>query len=230
MSDRGPRASGATPGAKERRRRPWWLWLLVALVAIAALLFALSRCGADTGPAAAPDPGAAGSTTASVPPTAGSGGAAATPPAAASATPPAAPGSAAPAPAEAGGAGAGTLTVGGVALLPVAGAAGADGSLSGRAGEQVSATGVTVRSVPADEGFWVGTSDTDRVWVQLLGEGESDYVVRPGDRVEFDGRLVAHDAAFADAVGVAGDEGAGQLTGHGAHVAVQQSDLRGASR
>jgi hypothetical protein len=217
MSDRGPRASGAS-GAGVQQRRPWWLWLLVALVAIAALLFALSRCGGDGDPAAAP----------------GSGDAAPAPtaPESADAAAPAAPSPAAPTGPEPGGAGAGEggLTVGGAALLPLAGAAGPDGSLAGRVGEQVTASGATVQSVAADEGFWVGTSETDRVWVQLQGGGESDYLVRPGDRVEFDGPLVAHDDAFAAEVGVDPAEGADQLTGQGAHVEVQQSDLSGASR
>ena len=33
-----------------------------------------------------------------------------------------------------------------------------------------------VESVPADRGFWVGTSDKDRVYVQLTGTAESDLV------------------------------------------------------
>jgi hypothetical protein len=61
------------------------------------------------------------------------------------------------------------LTADGAAFLPVAGVAGPDGSVTGQVGQQVTATGVAVQSVTADEGSWVGTG----------------------------GRLVAHDGGFA---------------------------------
>jgi hypothetical protein len=232
MTDREPRVSGATARAGAPRRRTWLLWLLVALLLVAALLFALSRCGTSTDPTAGPgpadtpvtsSPAAGGASTPAASPTAPATGPAG--PASAGAAPP--PGTGASEPGGAGGGSAGTLTAGGAALLPVSGAAGPDGSLSGLVGQQVSAAGVAVQSVPANEGFWVGTSDADRVWVQLLGEGESDYVVRPGDRVEFTGRLVGHDEGFAGAVGVDQAEGARQLTGQAAHVEVPQAELRG---
>jgi hypothetical protein len=80
--------------------------------------------------------------------------------------------------------------------------------------------------VPANEGFWVGTGETDRVWVQLTGADESGYVVTAGDRVVFTGTVVGHDAGFAGQVGVDPAEGADQLTKQAAHVEVAKSALR----
>jgi hypothetical protein len=51
-------------------------------------------------------------------------------------------------------------------------------------------------------------------------------VVRQGDRVEFTGRVVAHDASFAARVGVDPVEGADQLTRQAAHIEVPKSGLR----
>jgi hypothetical protein len=85
---------------------------------------------------------------------------------------------------------------------------------------------VLVQSVPADEGFWVGTSETDRVWVQLSGTDESGYVVQQGDRVDFTGQVAAHDPGFATQVGVDAAEGADQLGQQAAHIEVANSELR----
>ncbi len=111
-------------------------------------------------------------------------------------------------------------------LLPPAGVAGPDGELTGLVGQEVRATGVPVQAVAADEGFWVGTGDVDRVWVQLVGDGESPFAVRDGGVVDFTGRVVGHDAGFAGQVGVDPAEGAEQLTRQAAHIEVEHSDLR----
>lgn len=226
MSERERRAAGTTVAAGGRRPR-MWLWIVLAVLVLVALLFALSRCGAGAGPGAggtgapAANPPAAPVTPTAGPTAAGPTGAATT-----------APGAAEPAPAPGSGpaGGAGSLTAGGTALLPVSQAADANGSLAGLVGQEVAAEGVAVESVPADEGFWVGTSATDRIWVQLEGEGESGYAVRPGDRVSFRGQLVANPAGFAQRSGVDAGEGAAQLDRQAAHVTVRQADLRGASR
>jgi hypothetical protein len=118
------------------------------------------------------------------------------------------------------------LTADGTSLIPPAQVAGPQGELTAHAGKAVTGRGVLVQSVPADEGFWVGTSATDRVWVQLSGTGESGYVVRQGDRVEFTGRVVANDPGFAARVGVDSAEGADQLTRQAAHIEVAKSELR----
>lgn len=207
-----PASSGATPvRTEEPRKRPWWLLALLAVVAIGILLFALSRCGGSANPAPAPAP--------------------ATPAAAPATGSPATAGAvdtSAPSAASGGGpGGVGSLTAAGTALLPLSGAADAAGSLAGQVGKPAVATGVKVLSVPADEGFWVGDSDTDRVWVQLTGGGgESPYTVKAGDRVDFTGPVVAHDAGFAAKVGVDAAEGADQLTREGAHIAIDKNAVK----
>jgi hypothetical protein len=112
-------------------------------------------------------------------------------------------------------------------MLPLAQVAGPQGELTSQVGKAVTGQGVLVQSVPADEGFWVGTSATDRVWVQLSGTGESGYVVKQGDRVDFTGKVVAHDPGFATQVGVDdAAEGANQLGQQGAHIEVARPQLR----
>ncbi|MGI8682083.1 MAG: sigma-70 family RNA polymerase sigma factor [Mycobacteriales bacterium] len=106
------------------------------------------------------------------------------------------------------------LAVDGKALLPLP----AD-RLAPYAGQTVTATGVLVQSVAADEGFWVGQNATDRVWVQLrLSTSESPEQVRVGERVSFVGTVVANPPGFAERVGVNAAEGAAQLTRQGAHI------------
>ena len=119
------------------------------------------------------------------------------------------------------------MTGDGRSVLELAAAPDAAGALSGVTGQPVTATGVRVLSVPADEGFWIGTSDTQRVWVQLTGEaGESPYQVQEGDLVDFEGTVVAHDAGFAPQVGVDDAEGAAQLSQQAQHLEVAKSSVR----
>jgi hypothetical protein len=225
MADQQTRATGARPVGSAPPRRPWWLWVVLALIAIALLVLGLVRCGASGGngqdpsgasvvpstPAAAPGDGAG----ASAAPSAGTA-----PPAGASTAPGAGT-------ADGSGAGAGTLTAGGTALLPLSGAAGPDAALTALVGRPVTGQAVTVQSVPSDEGFWIGTSETDRVWVALtVPAGESPYQVRPGQTVDLSGTVAAHDAGFAQQQGVDAAEGADQLTRQAAHLAVMKADLR----
>ena len=206
---------GATSSEQSRRRTPWWLWLLLGLLALAALLFGLTQCG----PSAGTDPGASGGAA----PTGTADPGAAAPGSAAD------PSGSAGAPAAGGAGGAGVLTAGGTSLLPLATVAGPGGSLTSLVGQPAAGSGVTVVSVPADEGFWVGSSETDRVWVQLTGTGESGYVVQQGDQVEFTGTVVAHDPGYAEQIGVDPAEGAEQLAAQGAHLEVPKSELREAT-
>jgi hypothetical protein len=125
-------------------------------------------------------------------------------------------------------AGFGTLTVDGKPLLPLrdADGVGRNGNLSGLSGKRAVANSARVLTVPADEGFWLGTSNTDRVWVQLTGlPPESPYTVLPGDTVSFTGRISPNGRDFARAVGVTRAEGAAKLTAQRQHVNVAKRGL-----
>jgi len=115
-----------------------------------------------------------------------------------------------------------TLTSEGRAILPLT----SRPPLSRYAGDPVRAQGVRVQQVAADEGFWVGTSPRDRVWVQLTGTRESRPRVQRGDRVSFTGRMVEHQPGFARRVGMTASEGAGLLDQQGYHVEVRADRLR----
>lgn len=94
------------------------------------------------------------------------------------------------------------------------------------AGCPVSARALVVHSVVAKEGFWVGTTDLDRLWVQLTGPGESPAQVVAGSRVSFDsGVVVTHGPGFATTVGVDEIEGAGKLDADGVHVEVGKTRI-----
>lgn len=47
----------------------------------------------------------------------------------------------------------------------------------------IAPTNVTVIDVPTDEGFWAETSTQQRVWVQLMGSGESPVDIDDGTRL-----------------------------------------------
>lgn len=232
--DRDPRPSGADTGATRvtdgTRRRGWLLPLILGLIALLALLALLSRCGNDDGtpgavttPTGAPS-AAVSSTTADAttsatgsPTDTGTTDPAAT--SSASADTPTASGS------GAGGAGAAAGTVV-TQDTPVLG----DGpvkDLNSYTGKEAVGRGVQVQSVPADEGFWVGSSATDRLWVQLTGKaGESPYQVKVGDLVDFTGTITPAPAGFAAKTGLTAAEGAGQLTGQKQYISVNKSTLK----
>jgi DNA-directed RNA polymerase specialized sigma24 family protein len=58
---------------------------------------------------------------------------------------------------------------------------------AGMVGEHVTAEGVLVTRVPADEGFFVRTCHRREVWVQLTGSGESAVRVRPAEHIRLAG-------------------------------------------
>ena len=221
---------GAHPVGPEKKR-PWWLLLLPLLIVAIVLALLLSQCGGDdeestsstkgaTSPASTPSPASA------TPSSVGESGASTSPasPSAAPSSPPATPDGSAPGTADgigsAGAQGGGTLTAGGTDLLPVA-SAGRGGDLSSLDGEGVEARAVEVLSVPADEGFWVGASDTDRVWVELAVDQESPFQVQAGDLVDFSGTMTTHGPDYAAEVGVDQAEGATLLTREAAHITVE---------
>jgi len=194
----------AVPVGGGPTRRKWLLPLLLGLLALIALLALLSQCGDDDDdddrPAATP-------TTATV-------------------TSPASSLPAAPSVAATGtgqGGEAGTVTAAGTNLLGAASVA----ALSAQDTQQAVGRAVKVQSVPADEGFWVGTSEQDRLWVQLSGtRGESDYKVKQGDTVDFTGTVTKAASDFATKAGVTAAEGADQLTQQGYYVSVPASSVK----
>ena len=98
--------------------------------------------------------------------------------------------------------------------------------LPGLTGRRAVARGARVLTVPADEGFWLSTGGSDRVWVQLTGRPpESPYTVRPGDRVSFTGRIAPNGRGFARRVGVTRAEGAAALTADREHLNVTKRGL-----
>lgn len=219
-------SSAGSSAAATAPRRPWWIWALIALAVIVVLILLLVQCGSGGG-AGDPDEAAvpAPSSAPAADPSAGAGadGSPSAPSAGTSGAPSAAPGAA---PGAGTGSG-GSLTAGQTALLPLAGAAGPSGELTALVGQPVTAQALPVQSVPADEGFWVGTDETDRVFVRLtVPPGESPYQVQPGQQVAFTGALAANDPGFAEQIGVDAAEGADQLTRQAAHIDVDKANLQ----
>jgi hypothetical protein len=216
-----PQPPGATSIGGERRKNRKGLWLaLAAIAAVIVLLLLLSQCGTDDESSSA-DPAsgsAAGATSSSAEsPSSSADGSSAAPSGSAGA-------------AAGGGASAGQpgsiVTADGRSVLELTAAPDAASGLGSVSGQAVTGTAVRVLTVPADEGFWVGTADTERVWVQLTGEaGESPYQVREGDTVDFTGSVLAHDAGFAGQVGVDDAEGAAQLTSQAQHIEAPRSSV-----
>jgi hypothetical protein len=205
------KGGGARPLEHTRKQRSGWYWLVstVLLVAVVALL--LSRFDRDPGTAR-------GSTSRENPvgatqrPTHEPGSQSSVRDAAATPAPqPVTP--------------AQVLTVDDKPMLSQR-STGQPGNLIRFVAKPVRARGVPVQSVPADEGFWVGTSATNRVWVQLRGPAESAYDVGVGDKVSFTGRVVSHGAHFAASVGVSPAEGARELSHQRGHLVVAQGELR----
>ena len=69
------------------------------------------------------------------------------------------------------------------------------GPMTDYVGRRVSAFGLTVTGVDADEGFWVEKNGR-RAWIQIETATESPYTVRVGDVVSLSGRVLPHDPNF----------------------------------
>jgi len=225
MSSTTPPSPGATPpgatsvGAPKRDRKRLLGLIGAAVVALLLLLLLLSRCGNDDDgqSSAAASSSAASSTT-----TDSSSASTDSSPARSSSTPSVSSG----ATGTAAGTPSSIIAADGTMVLDPAAPADPTAVLGQVSGQTVTGTAVQVLSVPADEGFWIGSSDAQRVWVQLTGvAGESPYQVRQGDRVDFTGTVVAHDAGFPATVGVDDAEGAAQLAGAGQHIEVDRAAL-----
>lgn len=203
MSDN-PRVPRSAPAARPigggPARRKWLLPLILALVVLIALLLLLSQCGGDDDE---PTSGTPTTAATSALPTATTATASAT------------------STASAGAAAAGTVTAAGADLLS------APQNLSASDGQPAVAQGVKVQSVPADEGFWVGSSEQDRLWVQLSGTGgESTYKVKEGDTVNFTGTVARAAGDFTAKAGLTAAEGADQLTEQGFYISVPASSVK----
>lgn len=92
---------------------------------------------------------------------------------------------------SAGGAGAGTLVAKGQSLLPTP----PQDAGQTLAGERAQGKGVEVVDVVEGEGFWVGTSMQERVYVELGGDVGQDeqaaqrYEPKVGDKVDLEGEV-----------------------------------------
>ena len=113
------------------------------------------------------------------------------------------------------------LVVPGRSLLPVPGRE----VLARHAGQRVRGVHVPARGVYADEGFWAGTGHGDQLWVRLVGQDESPFRVRSGQRASFTGRLVPNPPGFARQVGIVPAEGAALVERQGHHIEVAYTDI-----
>jgi hypothetical protein len=69
------------------------------------------------------------------------------------------------------------------------------GPITDYVGRRVTANGLRVTSVDADEGFWV-EKEGQRAWVQIETAAESPYTVLPGEVVSVSGRVLPHNPDF----------------------------------
>jgi RNA polymerase sigma factor (sigma-70 family) len=118
------------------------------------------------------------------------------------------------------------LMAGATPLLPLP-----VGGLEPFEGRAVSAWALTVLSVPANEGAWLGTDAENRVWVEFIGPGESPFHVLPGQRLTFVGMLKRNRPDYARSIGLGpGGAGASVLDAMVAHIEVAYSSVHIAPR
>ena len=171
-TERTTRPGAVAPEPRNRRRRLGWLWALLGLVAVAllaALALGLFDGDDDGGQTAGQGQSAVeqqGAGSADEGAGAGSGGTAT----------------------DAGG----SLTAGGTSLLPPPA-----GGLGDYVGQDATGKSTVVQSVVRNaedndtlEGFWVGSSEQDRVYVEwggTVGSNEADYTPEVGEKVNLTG-------------------------------------------
>jgi hypothetical protein len=120
------------------------------------------------------------------------------------------------------GAEAGTVLAGGDPLLPLPPA-----GLGPYQGREVVGTAVPVLSVVANEGFWVGRDQIDRLYV-VIGTGpESPPDVEAGQLVSFTGRLETVPSELPAPFALSAAEGADRLAELGYYVAVPAVEIVG---
>lgn len=109
----------------------------------------------------------------------------------------------------------------GKALLPLP----ADG-LASSTGKSAQGTSVVVESVVSDEGFWVGDSPEQRVFVRLnTGGAESPVQIAKGRKVSFTGKVTLTPADVST-FGVTAGEGDDLLKKQGQYIAVGLNDIK----
>jgi len=89
----------------------------------------------------------------------------------------------------------------------------------------VEAERVVVGEVAADEGFWLGSRPGERLWVRLVGDGESPAALQTGDAISFTGRTAPLPRDYLDAAGVTAAEGRDELRAMGVYVEVPRASL-----
>jgi hypothetical protein len=113
----------------------------------------------------------------------------------------------------------GWLRGGGRSLLPPPPAS----ELAAAATRPVEARSVPVQSVVTPTGFWVGTSQRNRLFVELLGTPPFPLAV--GQRVSFTGYVDPNHEGSVERFGLSGQD-AVQLRDQGHHVHVEGGALR----
>ena len=119
----------------------------------------------------------------------------------------------------------GSVVADGVLVLPLP----PDRRLERFAGALVEANTVEVHSVVSDEGFWIGQTASDRIFVHLLAAGESRVTVTPQSRVSFLG-VMRQNPPRLSSLGVTSAEGEKLLNREGHHIQVPAETLRLQSR
>jgi len=94
------------------------------------------------------------------------------------------------------------------------------------AGMTVEAHGVPVQSVIEPKGFWVGESGSERVWVDVHDQTERPQQLDPGQRISFQGRLVANTPDTVERAGRSGPADRAQLERQGHHVDVEGGTIQ----
>ena len=98
-------------------------------------------------------------------------------------------------------------------------------TLAAKAGTPVQVPALVVEAVPANEGFWAGCAGR-RVWVQLEGQGESPFSIRPGQRVALQGVVQLNPPGFTATVGLSPQQGATELDRQGLHLRARHDQVR----
>ena len=101
-----------------------------------------------------------------------------------------------------------------------------DRPLAPYVGREVRADEATVQSVPTNEGFWVGSSLPDRIWVDLDDGGPISKPVTAGQRVSFVGRLIPNHAQLPAQLGLEAPADVAQLEGQGFHISITEETLQ----